>query len=75
MAKIDLNKHIWEGWTVGGFIQELEHTVQMIMGGNSWKKPFKTKAELKAWCMDNQPGYKKYVPDVVNYFAEKYSIK
>lgn len=75
MAKIDLNKHIWEGWTVGAFIDDLQQNIQMIMGGNSWQKPFKTKAELKAWCMSNQPGYKKYVPDVVNYFAEKYSIK
>jgi hypothetical protein len=25
--------------------------------------------------MDNQPYYKKYIPEVVNYFAKKYSIK
>ncbi len=75
MAKIDLNKHIWEGWTVGDFINELEPTVNRIMDKQSWGKPFKTKAELKTWCMDNQPYYKKHIPEVVNYFAEKYKIK
>ena len=69
MAKVDLNKHIWEGWTVGSFVNELEPSFNMIMGGGSWQKPFKTKDEIKAWCMDNQPYYKKHIPDVVNYFA------
>jgi hypothetical protein len=72
---MDLNKHIWEGWTVQDFIDELEPTLSMIMNGNSWQPLFKSKAELKAWCMDNQPYYKKYVPGVVNYFAKKYNIK
>ena len=71
----DLNKHIWEGWTVQDFITELEPTLDMIQNGNSWQKPLKTKAELKSWCMDNQPYYKKYIPEVVNYLAKKYNIK
>lgn len=71
MAKVDLNKHIWEGWTVGNFIDELEPQFNQIQSGNSWKNPFKTKQEVKEWCMDNQPYYKKHIPDVVNYFAEK----
>ena len=71
----DLNKHIWEGWTVQDFITELEPTLDMIQNGNSWQKPFKTKAELKSWCIDNQPYYKKYIPEVVNYLAKKYNIK
>lgn len=71
MAKIDFNKHIWEGWTVGDFINELEPSFNMIMENSSWQKPFKTKDEVKKWCMDNQPYYKKHIPDVVNYFAEK----
>ncbi len=24
MAKINLDKHIWEGWTVGAYINDLE---------------------------------------------------
>ena len=71
MAKINLDKHIWEGWTVRSFIQDLEPMFNQIMGGYSWQKPFKTKDEVKKWCMENQPCYKKYIPDVVNYFYDK----
>lgn len=71
MAKINLDKHIWEGWTVGDFIDELEPMFRQINSGNSWMKPFKTKDEVKKWCMDTQPYYKKYIPDVVNYFYSK----
>ena len=41
------------------------------MSGNSWHKPFTSKEELKRWCMDNQPYYKKYIPEVVTYFQNK----
>lgn len=71
MANINLDKHIWEGWTVGAFINDLEPMFNQIMGGGSWMKPFKTKDEIKKWCMGMQPGYKKYIPDVVNYFTAK----
>ena len=71
MAKINRDKHIWEGWTVGAFIDDLEPSFNQIMNGSSWQKPFKTKDELKKWCMDNKPYYKKYIPDVVNYFYAK----
>jgi hypothetical protein len=71
MANINLNKHIWEGWTVADFIDELEPSFNQIMRSGSWEKPFKTKDEVKKWCMDNQPYYKKYIPDVVKYFTEK----
>ncbi len=71
MAKINLGKHIWEGWTVQDFINDLEPTFNIIMNGDSWQKPFTSKEELKKWCMDNQPYFKKYIPDVVNYFAAK----
>lgn len=72
--KIDLNKHIWEGWTVKDFIDELENEINMIMNNQSWKKPFKTRKELAEYCKDNQPYYKKEIPDVVNYFYNKYNI-
>jgi len=68
---VNLEKHIWEGWTVGAFIEDLEPTFNQIMNNNSWMKPFKTKDEIKAWCMDNQPYYKKYIPEVVKYFVDK----
>lgn len=71
MAKINLDKHIWEGWTVQDFINDLEPTFDIIMRGNSHQKPFITKEEIKIWCMDNQPYYKKHIPEVVNYFYSK----
>ena len=71
MAKINLDKHVWEGWTVGNFIDELEPMFNMIMNGQSWREPFKTKQEVAEWCKDNQPYYKKNIPDVVKYFVQK----
>jgi hypothetical protein len=64
---MDLNKHIWEGWTVQNFIDELEFMIGF--------QKFKDRKELKKWCMENQPYYKKYIPEVVNYFAKKLNIK
>ena len=69
------NKHIWEGWTVQSFIEELEPVLTLIQDNKSYKKPITTKQELKEWCIDNQPYYKKYIPEVVNYFAKKFNIK
>lgn len=74
-TKINFGKHIREGWTVGDFITDLEPQVEMIMTGRSWMRPFKTKAELRKWVGENQPYYKKPVPEVVNYFATKFGLK
>lgn len=80
MAKkeIDLNKHIWEGWRVKDFINELEPTLDYMYKNHiSWgnDKPFMTKEEIREWCKDNQPYYKKRIPEVSNYFIQKYNIK
>ena len=68
------NKHIWEGWTVQDFIDELEPMFNQIMSGNSWMKPFKEAKDLKEWCKDNQPYYKKHIPEVFNYFKKKANL-
>ena len=73
--EIDYNKHIWEGWTVQAFIDELAPSLSIIMCGNSWRDPIKTKEDLKKWCIDNQPYYKEYVPEIVEHFADKYNLK
>lgn len=73
--KINLDKHIWEGWTVGAFIKELEPSVQMIMDGKASTEKFTSREEVKKWCMSNQPYYKKYIKEVVDYFCNKYEIK
>jgi hypothetical protein len=68
---MNLDRHIWEGWTVQDFIDDLEPTFDRIVSGNSWHPPFSSNEELKKWCMDNQPYYKKYIPEVFNYFKNK----
>lgn len=40
---IDLQKHIWEGWTVGDFVERLAPELDRIMSGRSWRRPFTTK--------------------------------
>jgi hypothetical protein len=72
---MNYNKHIWEGWTVQDFINELKPTIQMIMDGKSYVKPFVNKEELKVWCMDNQPYYKKHIPELITYFCYTFNIK
>ena len=69
MEKINLSKHVWEGWTVQDFIDELEPTIDMIQRGQSYQKPFANRDELKKWCIENQPYYKKYIKEVVDYFT------
>ena len=64
------DRHIWEGWTVQSFIDELQPIFNMIMRNQSHIKPFKTKEELKSWCKDNQPYYKKHIPEVYNHFLK-----
>lgn len=70
-----MNRIVWEGWTVQNFIDELSDQVEMIMMGESWNEPFKTKKELAAWIKENQPYYKKSIPEVNAYFARKYNLK
>lgn len=61
---INRDKHAWEGWTVGDFIDELEISFE-------YAKHTLNKDNIKQWCMDNQPYYKKYIPEVVKYFKDK----
>jgi len=72
---MSLEKHIWEGWTVQNFIDELDDLVSIAVSGQSHFKTITTKQQLKEFCMDNQPYYKKYIPEVVNHFANYYNIK
>jgi hypothetical protein len=67
-----MDRHIWEGWTVQSFIDELTPTFNMIMSNQSHVKPFKDSEELKQWCKDNQPYYKKHIPEVFKHFKTKF---
>ena len=57
------SRHIWEGWTVQDFIDDLEITFKY--------KRFRNKKELKDWCKSEQPYYKKHIPEVYNHFLKK----
>ena len=57
-------KHIWEGWTVGDFIDDIEPMFDRCA-------PFMDKQSLKRWVAQEQPYYKKHVPEVYKYFLKK----
>lgn len=62
------DKHIWEGWTVGDFIDDIEVTFNYrLKYSNFWK----SKEDLKKWIISEQPYYKKHIPEVYNYFLQK----
>ena len=73
--KINLEKHIYEGWCVKHFIKELQPCMDMVMRGQSWHKPFETREDVKQYTMDYQPYYKKPIADVIEYFCQRYGIK
>ncbi|MAJ15858.1 MAG: hypothetical protein CBC27_03880 [Opitutia bacterium TMED67] len=66
---VDRDKHIWEGWTVGHFIDDIEPIFDMATHIN--RQPFTNKVELKKWVKDSQPYYKKHIPEVYKYFLKK----
>ena len=72
---IDKNKEIWEGWTVGHFIEHLEWEADLIMSGEHNLKPFANRREMEAWCRDNQPYVKREIKEVNEYFASKYGLR
>lgn len=60
---MNTNRHIWEGWTVQDFINELELTFPY--------QKFSTREDVKNWCKSEQPYYKKHIPEVASYFIKK----
>lgn len=75
MANYIYNNVIWEGWTVQNFIDELECQIDLIMHGESWQEPFQSRKELEEYTKENQPYYKKTIPELNSYFARKYGLK
>lgn len=64
------DKHIWEGWTVGDFIDDIEP--QFNIRNKYYRNAgFENKKQLKEWIMSEQPYYKKYIPEVYRYFCSK----
>ena len=60
-TKVNMDRHVREGWTVGAFIRELAPQVEMIMSGQSWREPFRNKQER--------------IPEVNSHFAKMYNLK
>jgi len=70
------DKHIWEGWTVGDFIDDIEPSFRMIQNNHipTIFEGFKSKQELKQWVKNMQPYYKKHIPEVYKYFLSKTNL-
>ena len=66
MININYDKHIWEGWTVQNFIDELEVTFEY--------QTFTSEDDVKKWCKSEQPYYKKHIPEVAKHFIKKANI-
>jgi hypothetical protein len=64
---IGFDRHIWKGWKVSDFINDIEEFFE--------PKNFKTKEELKQWCKDTQPYYGQHIPEVYLYFLSKTNLK
>ena len=71
----DMHRVIYEGWTPDRYIGHLEPQLDAIMRGASYIRPFTTKKEMVEWIKDNQPYYKKSIPEVNSYFAKRYKLK
>lgn len=61
---------IWEGWTVDDFIEAIEDTMDRYDEVSA----FKTYLDVKRKCMEEQPYYKEFIPEVVEYFCNKYNV-
>ena len=75
---VNIEKHIWEGWKVIDFINQIEPTLEIILSNHRDsfycdKKPFKSRDEFNSSVKMEQPYYSKYIPGVVSYFARKYA--
>ena len=75
MNKIDYNKHVWEGWRVQDFIDELKDIVDIFISNSRKFHKTVTKTDLKKFIADNQPYIKKAIPKVVEHFSHKYDIR
>lgn len=69
---MNLEKHVWEGWTVQDFIDDIEPIFDLIMTNRGYLMPFTDTEQVKEWCKNNQPYYKKHIPEVYNYFKIKF---
>ena len=72
---INYNREVWEGWTIKSFIRSIEWRLDMIMEGNSFYPIPGNKEELSSRIIELMPYYRKHIPEVVEYFSNKYDVK
>ena len=58
------DKHVWEGWTVGDFIDDIEPTFDMVNSGNAKNWSFPNKKAFKSWVADVQTHYRRNVKNL-----------
>jgi hypothetical protein len=69
---MNLIRDVWEGWTPQDFIDELEPWFDRMMTSSSLLEPrILSNEDLKKWCKENQPYYKKHIPEVYRYFKNR----
>lgn len=74
MAKVNLNKEIWEGWTVGAIYDDVKWLADMIQRGEAIHKPFRSQKEIADWLKDEKPNMKKGANDVAKLLAADYDL-
>lgn len=74
LTMYNLQREVWEGWTVKDFILEVEPLVDMVMNRESFMEPFTTRREMIDFIRQCQPYYKKAIPEVNAYFVKKYGL-
>ena len=73
-AKVNLNKEIWEGWTVGSIYKDVKPIADMIQRGESWKKPFKSQKDVAEWFKNDYPNWKKAANDIAKLLGDDYGL-
>lgn len=72
--EINYDKVIFNGKTVKDFIVSIEQSVQDVMDDLTCFDPPKNRIELCRLIRDLQPIYKGIIPEVNEYFVEKYGF-
>lgn len=73
--EMKMNREILEGWRVQDFIDDLQKQADLIMTGRGLRGPFSDRKDLEEWCYENQPCYRKPIPEVTDHFAKRYGLR
>lgn len=75
MAKVNLEKHIWEGWTVGAIYDKVKPFADNVQNGRDFRHTsFKNRADIADWIKNEYPNFKKGANDVSKLLASDYGL-